>query len=185
MLSIADQLRTLRKQKGWSLDVASKQTGISKAMLGQIERSESSPTLATIWKIASGFRVSLSNLITPTSHNTDIRIVRAEDRTVHLDEADFSAVLIMPFDPVMGCEVFEITVQPKGERVAEGHDRGVIEHVLVTQGQCELLLEGEWKTFSVGDGVRFPADQPHGYRNLGHEPLVIHNIIYYSNPISV
>ena len=49
---IAGQLKKLRTEKGWSLDQTAKETGISKAMLGQIEREESNPTIQTLWKIA-------------------------------------------------------------------------------------------------------------------------------------
>ena len=58
-------LRALRTGRAWSLDRAAQETGVSKAMLGQIERGESSPTIATLWKIASGFNTSLSSLIEP------------------------------------------------------------------------------------------------------------------------
>ena len=60
---IATTLKELRQQKGWSLDKAALATGVSKAMLGQIEREESSPTIATLWKIASGFNTSFSSFL--------------------------------------------------------------------------------------------------------------------------
>ena len=63
---LAQRLKGLRSELGWSLDVAARETGVSKAMLGQIERGESSPTVATLWKIATGFRVSFSSFIEPT-----------------------------------------------------------------------------------------------------------------------
>lgn len=53
---IASTLKTLRKERGWSLDKTAQETGVSKAMLGQIERAESSPTIATLWKIASALK---------------------------------------------------------------------------------------------------------------------------------
>lgn len=56
-------LKALRSERGWSLDKTAEKTGVSKAMLGQIERGESSPTIATLWKIASGFNTSFSGMI--------------------------------------------------------------------------------------------------------------------------
>ena len=53
-------LKQLRQQRGWSLDQAAQACGVSKAMLGQIERGESSPTVVTLWKIAGGFHVPFS-----------------------------------------------------------------------------------------------------------------------------
>ena len=60
---LADTLRQLRHDRSWSLDRAASECGVSKAMLGQIERGESSPTVATLWKIASGFDTSLSSFL--------------------------------------------------------------------------------------------------------------------------
>ena len=54
---LGDTLRALRKTRGWSLDQTAAATGVSKAMLGQIERGESSPTVATLWKLAGGLHV--------------------------------------------------------------------------------------------------------------------------------
>ena len=73
---LATSLRALRNEKHWSLDRAAQETGVSKAMLGQIERGESSPTIATLWKIASGFHVSLSSFLAPLPSATDSGLVR-------------------------------------------------------------------------------------------------------------
>ena len=63
-LSISARLKQLRGDMGLSLDKAATLTGVSKAMLGQIERQESSPTIATLWQIATGLNASFSSLFT-------------------------------------------------------------------------------------------------------------------------
>lgn len=59
---LSTTLKQLRQQRGWSLSRLAEATGVSKAMLGQIERNESSPTVATLWKIATGLNVPFHNL---------------------------------------------------------------------------------------------------------------------------
>lgn len=73
-IKVGVNLKRLRQEKGWSLDKTAKETGVSKAMLGQIERGESSPTVAKLWQIASGFEVSLSSFIaaSPNSELTSL-----------------------------------------------------------------------------------------------------------------
>ena len=61
--TIAQRLKELRKLRGWSLEKKKKKTGVSKAMLGQIERGESSPTIGTLWKISSGLESSFSSFL--------------------------------------------------------------------------------------------------------------------------
>ena len=51
-LILAKNLKTIREKEKLSLEKVAQLTGVSKTMIGQIERGESSPTLTTIWKIA-------------------------------------------------------------------------------------------------------------------------------------
>lgn len=57
---IAKNLVKLRKTRNLTLDQVSELTGVSKAMLGQIEKGKSTPTVTTLWKIANGLQVSFS-----------------------------------------------------------------------------------------------------------------------------
>lgn len=78
---LATTLRTLRHQRGWSLSRLAEISGVSKAMLGQIERNESSPTVATLWKIATGLNVPFSVFIFAAAGriSSDLRSPAASD----------------------------------------------------------------------------------------------------------
>ncbi len=189
---LADTLKTERKQRGWSLDKTASETGVSKAMLGQIERGESSPTLATLWKIAGGFRCSLSTLIEAHGDKyTDQSSVplasgkpqiRSANQIRHQPAQDLILVApLFPFDPQMGFEIFELSLLSGYERESEPHATGVTEFVLVIEGVMEVLVEGRWRSLETGMSIRFSADQPHGYRNLSDKTARFHNIIHYPN----
>ena len=177
---LAQALKTLRKQNGWSLDQAALNTGVSKAMLGQIERGESSPTLATLWKIAGGFHISISHFLAPAAQPASSTILRSADALRQQPATDDVLIaLLFPFDPYFGFELLEMTLLPGYVRESDAHEPGVIEHVTVVRGTMELLVDGEWHRLQEGEAVRFAADRPHGYRNLGAEPAVFHNLIHY------
>ena len=146
---LATTLKTLRQARGWSLSKLADETGVSKAMLGQIERNESSPTVSTLWKIATGLNVPFSAFITP--------------------EADRQAV----FDH------FSITLAPGALSESTPHEAGVIEHVVVISGELEMKLEGKWQTISADSGVRFAGDKPHAYRNSSDRTVHFHSLIHY------
>ncbi len=85
--SIAKHLKSVRKARGLSLDKTATLTGVSKAMLGQIERGESSPTIATLWKIATGLECSFSSFLSdddiqPTSHHADNKFTNDTNVTI-------------------------------------------------------------------------------------------------------
>lgn len=77
---LAATLKHLRQQRGWSLSRLAEETGVSKAMLGQIERNESSPTVATLWKIATGLNVPFSAFIVRMTAWRPPRLTRSSRR---------------------------------------------------------------------------------------------------------
>lgn len=175
-------LKSLRQERGWSLDVTAKETGVSKAMLGQIERQESSPTIATLWKIASGFQTSFSSFLEEIDLNQNEPIYRS-GQTQNLSKTDnkIQVLPLFPYDDQLKCEIFVIKLLPSCVHLSSPHKPGVIEHVIVTQGTMEILLNGTWQSLNKGEGIRFKANQPHGYRNMTCKNACFHNIIHYSS----
>lgn len=174
-------LRAMRSELAWSLDRAAQETGVSKAMLGQIERGESSPTIATLWKIAKGFHTSLSSLLEPLPSATAQGLVHRSSET-NRSQPGGDGMLVEPlflFEPRFGFEVFKLTLIPGYERLSEAHEAGVTEHVIVLRGTMEVLVEGDWISLAEGDAVRFLADRPHGYRNMQAEAATFLNLIHY------
>lgn len=177
---LADTLRRLRRERGWSLDRAATETGVSKAMLGQIERGESSPTVATLWKIANGFQTSFSSFLEPVAVEGPSAVYRSPG-AIRLQPASegMSVRPLFPFEPEFGFELIELTLAPGSERLSDPHAAGVTEHVIMQRGTMEIEIDGVWQTLAEGEAIRFPADRPHGYRNRGSVPVVFHNVIHY------
>ncbi|MCL4110451.1 UNVERIFIED_CONTAM: hypothetical protein GTU68_022333 [Idotea baltica] len=149
-------------------------------MLGQIERNESSPTIATLWKIAKGFHKPLSLFVDEAVIADDDGIVRKHPNSVTSQEHDLKANILFPFDPRFGFEVFSICLESQQTHVSEAHDKGVFEHIMVIEGELEININDKWKILAKGDVLRFAADQQHTYRNKSNkERVVFHDIIYY------
>jgi transcriptional regulator with XRE-family HTH domain len=177
---IATTLKELRQQKGWSLDKAALATGVSKAMLGQIEREESSPTIATLWKIATGFEASFSSFIEEINTISSEAVYRTgQVQTIHPDDKKIRVLPLFPFDLQLNFELFVIELLPGCEHLSPPHKDGVIEHVVVIEGSMDVLIDGVWHPLSNGEGIRFNANQPHGYRNLTPKTATFHDIIHY------
>ncbi|MBY5942058.1 helix-turn-helix domain-containing protein [Halomonas sp. DP5N14-9] len=180
---IATTLKGLRQAQGWSLERAARETGVSKAMLGQIERGESSPTVATLWRIASGFRVSFSSLFGSPTRAMDgpleERRVSIDDSVWGRDSAGMRAKLLFPYDPMLGFEMFEIELAEGAESASSPHAPGVVEHLVVVEGELVLAIDDDWHLLKAGEGLRFFADRPHLMRNEGPGTLRFHDVIHY------
>ena len=59
-LKIGERLKEIRNTRQLTLDDVAELTGVSKPMLGQIERGQSSPTINVLWKISTGLKIPLS-----------------------------------------------------------------------------------------------------------------------------
>ncbi|MBD3897517.1 helix-turn-helix transcriptional regulator [Halomonas sp. ML-15] len=174
---IAGRLKALRQARGWSLDRTAQATGVSKAMLGQIERGESSPTVATLWKIASGFAVSFSSLFTAPGEPGMSGGV-GQTRWGR-DAVGMQARLLFPFDPLLGFEMFEIEMAPRAVSESTPHAAGVVEHIVVVEGALGFSVDGEQRRLGVGEGLRFQADRHHVMENLGDSVMRFHDVIHY------
>ncbi|WP_029063694.1 XRE family transcriptional regulator [Labrenzia sp. DG1229] len=171
------KLRAARKNAGLSLSQTAELTGVSKAMLHQIERGDSSPTIATLWKLAKGFHLPLTAFIEDLIQTGETFVPARTDLIRFPDGIGFHTVF--PFDPVFGSETFLVTLEAGQTHTSNAHDVGVVEDVFVTKGEMEILFDGQWKRCRYGDGLRFHADQPHGYRNLRDEQAQFHNTLHY------
>ncbi|WP_375750770.1 helix-turn-helix domain-containing protein [Vibrio sp. HN007] len=168
---IASKLKAERKDKGLSLDATSKLTGVSKAMLGQIERGESSPTISTLWKISSGLGTSFSAFF---ASEPDLR---SSDRAFP-DDPRMKVNTLFPYKADSGMEMFEITLKEHHQQLSSAHAAGVIEHVHVLEGELNLFFDNQWHRMSAGDSIRFYSDQPHGYEAIT-ESTTFQNIVCY------
>ncbi|BBE77905.1 MULTISPECIES: helix-turn-helix domain-containing protein [Enterobacteriaceae] len=168
---LASTLKNLRQARGWSLSRLADETGVSKAMLGQIERNESSPTVATLWKIATGLNVPFSSFIAPS-----------ESETPHSFDPQQQAMVVtplFPWDEALHFDLFSIILAPGALSESTPHEQGVIEHVVVIGGVLEMCIEGQWRTLTAGSGIRFAGDRPHAYRNSSAQSAHFHSLIHY------
>jgi len=60
---IGKNIQRIRSSRKLTLNVLSERSGVSKAMLSQIESDKVNPTVATVWKIARGLNVELNDLL--------------------------------------------------------------------------------------------------------------------------
>ncbi len=170
------KLRDVRAASGLSLSKVAEMTGVSKAMLGQIERGESSPTIATLWKIAKGFQLPLSALIGSSVLRDPANAGVFQTVTF---PGSIEVKIVFPFDPALGAETFHVQLAPNQSHESPPHAAGVTEEVFVLSGDLEILRDGEWLPLQTGQGLRFAADLPHGYR-AGARGAAFLNMHHYS-----
>lgn len=176
--TIGKRLKEIRTNRGLTLDDTAKITGVSKPMLGQIERGQSVPTITTLWKIATGLKVPLSSFLEEQQAEYTIADI-VQEAAVSEDNGRMRAYPLFPYDPIRNVEVFYIEFDAKCEHISEKHNSGVEEYILVQSGILQLVLNGREITLGKNQAIRFKADIPHSYKNPFDTPCTVYNIIFY------
>lgn len=178
MTAIGRKLREVRAERGMSLDEAAGLTGVSKPMLGQIERGQSMPTITTLWKIATGLKLPLSAFF--EKRRAMYEVVDALAQTA-IREADgrMSAYPMFAYDPIRSTETFYIEFAPGCDHRSARHNKGVEEYILVVTGRLKLVIDDEEILLCEKQAVRFLADVPHAYQNPFEQSCTVYNTIYY------
>jgi len=164
---VGRRVRALREAHGLSLRDLAKRSGVSAPMLSQVERGETSPTIAVAQRIAAGLDLPLSTLLR-LDERQHVAIVRKGDRRAERRDGHVVQELTRAV-PGERASVTVHTLRPAG-RTGGAHDRpihapGSRETVVVQTGRLVLVIDGERHLLADGDAVTFDADLPHHFEN--------------------
>ena len=175
---VGQNLRKIRNELGLSLDETSKLTGVSKPMLGQVERGESSPTISTLWKISSGLKVNFTSLLDDDS--SELQLVKKEEvEAIKEENSHMRLFPIFPFDGKSGVDVFIIELDKNCEHVSATHKNVLEEIILVTEGILEVRVEDNVYLLEKNHSLKFNGSLNHTYKNFCDKKAVFYNIEIY------
>jgi transcriptional regulator with XRE-family HTH domain len=177
-------LRRLRTQRGHSLERLAKLSGVSRAMLGQIETGKSTPTISLLWKVATALDIPFATLLAaePTSGTVVLRCDEA--KVLSSSDGRFTSRALFPFDSERRVEFYELRLAPNHREDADAHAPGTKENLLVAKGTIEITSGRERPvTLAEGDAILFEADVPHSYRNLTSLEAVLYLVMTYVEAI--
>src|ERR1700753_3915251 len=108
---VGQNIKRLRSRRNLSLEGLAKISGVSRAMLGQIETGRSVPTINVVWKIACAFGVPFSTLIASQNPHA-IRVIRSDESKVLTSaNGQFSTRALFPFEGVRRTEFYELRLK--------------------------------------------------------------------------
>ena len=173
---IAMNLKRLRAERSLSLGKLAELSGVSKVMLSQIEKGESSPTINTLWKIATGLQVSYTKLI---DEQIEAPLIIRKEASALVEHDGYRVYHYSTVNPARDFEFFNGELDAQSSFTSEGHGVNTHEYILVTKGEMTLLYGGEEYILQEGDFIHFDCSQPHTYRNYGEIMTEFTNIVYY------
>ena len=162
-------LRTVRRQRGLTLEDLAEQTGLTKSYLSKIERGQSSPSIAAALRVARALDADVAQLFCEPDEQDKIILDRATDR--HADRARYRALAAR----MLGKAMSPFVVHPGGRHPAAGtHPLHTgQEFVFMHAGTVELDYGDRTFELHTGDSAYFDAAISHRIRTVGPQPAEV------------
>ena len=169
---LAASLREARKARGLSLDAVAKLSGVSRSMVSQIERGESSPTVATLWNLTQALQVDFAGLL-EGKPAPGIEVTRASAAPVIARSAGVRIRILSPAEAVGEHEVYDLAFEAGAALISDPHSAGCREHLTVIEGEMTVTSGEEDEHLGPGDTARYAADRPHAIRAKGKARAIL------------
>jgi transcriptional regulator with XRE-family HTH domain len=164
-------IQRLRKAYNLSLSELAEQSGVAKSIISQIERNETNPTLATIWRLSQALDVSIERVLASgdeepfidKSSKADTPILVSEDGKMRLG-------IIGWLKTIEWLQWYDVQSEPGGVLDSDGHQRGSVECLSVLDGEFEVEVGGVAQRARAGETLRYRCDRPHSVRCVGTVP---------------
>ncbi len=177
---IGRHIHLRRKRLGLSLEALAQRSQVSRAMLSQIERGRSTPTIGVLWKIAHALETPISALLHEHREDNVCLLPTHSARSFFSQDGRFCARSLFPAHPSRPVEFYELRIQSRGEEAADPHSPGTLKNLVVGHGEVEIVVAGTPYALATGDAIQFKADVAHAYRNVGPMEAVMYLVMTYA-----
>lgn len=161
------RLKEARRAQGLSLDAVAKLSGVSRSMVSQIERGESSPTIATLWNLTRALQVDFAGLLEEGTTKDRIEVLRdAQVPSIDNMGQGCRIRILSPPEEAGKHEVYDLRFEDGGVLDSQPHTRGAQEHVTVIDGRVEVKSGQATTLIDAGDTARYAADVAHCIRAI-------------------
>ena len=172
-MEIGEKLKTIRKEKGLTLQQLADETGLSIGFLSNLERDLSSPTVSALHKICEVLGTEMFTVLRPSP---DGRIVVRKDER---RETFYSRASKVKYEELVDGDRrirgICLTMEPGADYgpVTKGHPNQD-ELLIVAIGTTEIEVGGVKYVLNEGDSIYVEMGTPHRYVNIGDQECVLY-----------
>jgi len=170
MVAVGPKIKAVRQSKGLTINDLARETGLSKSFLSNVENGNTSPSLASLEKIAATLHMPLTFFF--LADDVAAHVVKPQQRTRTIFGADGRTVEFVSARPGGEVEMFILEVpvrrQDQGEVACHSH-KGEECHLVLT-GRLEAFYGKDRFTVEEGDSFHWDGTVPHKVENIGDAP---------------
>lgn len=174
----AENVRARRQHLGLTLADVAEKSGVSRAMLSEIESGDKTPTIAVASQITDALGVNLSELLGIQSRPAEI--IRRRDRHVLTDASGVRREVLSSLSIARGIEILWY-VLPRGKSTGSfpPHRAGWFEHLTVISGQLHARIGPADHDLAAGDSASYAGDVDHEFTNTGSAACNFLVVVHY------
>ncbi|MDR6621090.1 XRE family transcriptional regulator [Sinomonas atrocyanea] len=175
LASVGTKVRSRRKELGMTLAQLSDATGLSQAIVSQIERGLANPSFTTLAQLAHGLDIPVGRFFAGQADGASPVVRKSERRNLKgvTRESVGEAVHELLTPSLNGAlEVQWIVTPPGHDTSATPFHHSGEEFCLVVSGRKDVYLDGVRYSLSEGDSITYNSEIPHWYANSYEEPCV-------------
>lgn len=171
-LQLGPRIRSLRLARQVTLRELAERAGVTESFLSQVEREVTSPSIASVQRIARALDLGVAELFVD-----DVplgRVVRQADRRRIVYPGLGAIDEFLTAGREGRLEVILTTLEPGGGTGDEAYTHESDEEVVVVLDGClELWVGDEFHLLERGDAITYSSRQPHRNRNPGPGPATV------------
>lgn len=179
--AIGKNLHMERKRQQLSMADLATASGISKAMLSQIESNKVNPTIATLWKIAHALHVDIESIISGEKQNKKrFEVIRKETViTLATDHGDTKFQVLTPPTMVEDLELYRMILEPGCKHLSQPHTNGTEEFLNLLSGKIRVIAGENSTILEPGDFIIVQSDIEHSIENLSTQQSELFMVVRF------
>ncbi|MFT6558647.1 helix-turn-helix domain-containing protein [Sneathiella sp.] len=167
---LADRLKNLRQEHGFSLDRLAVQAGISRATLSRLEKGEVCPTTEHLGKLCSVYGLTLTRLMAMVEEGFAALVSQEAQLIWHDAKQGFIRRSVSPPSDSLGAEMIEVLLEPAADIAYEAPPRpGLEHHLYLLEGEVQITLGDHLYDVKAGDCLRYQLYGPSRFQVLGQK----------------
>ncbi len=170
-MQVGQIIRQKRQSMGLTQTQLAERSGVSKAMLCDVEADRKNPTIRLLGQIAFGLGVGISELLDLEEQPTISPDLKKDQRVLVDPENGMERRVLSRAMIKRGVEVIHYVYPPgTGCGGFPPHPPGTLETCYVVEGRIRQMAGSEAIELGPGDAVTYKADVEHFAENIGETP---------------
>ena len=171
---LGERLKDIRVEKGVSLDFLANETGFSTEYLGDVERGEIMPPVATILRLSRALEIDSGILL--REEREEVEKTKAEDFRKRTE--DYSYQTLTPEALYKHLKAFKVFIDPVSEHKGVGYQHEGEEFIYVLEGIVEVMVGENRNVLNPGESLHFNSSIVHKLKNLSAEKAEMLVVLY-------